>query len=68
MHGWWWTGQTYRASGVWLWQDDQPLSYTNWGTGQPNSYSENCVALDIFQFDGWHDIACHALINIICEL
>ena len=66
-----WLGATDRAvEGVFRWiGSDQPLIYTNWGTGEPNNYNgeEDCLLMS--QYEDWNDVRCSAtLAYSVCEL
>jgi hypothetical protein len=43
--------------GTWVWEDGEPFSFSNWGSGEPNGgTSENCLDFDYYGI--WNDIPC----------
>ena len=51
-----------------VWSDGQPVRYTNWDFGQPDSYNglEACVEIDpITGF--WSDRDCNEMKNVVCK-
>ena len=50
-------------------RDGANLTYTNWGTNQPNSIQEECVV--VFNFHPfnftWNDISCTRRFSALCE-
>ncbi|XP_069129001.1 C-type lectin domain family 4 member M-like [Argopecten irradians] len=44
------------VEGEWVWGPGDPVSFTGWYNGEPNSSgNEDCAAIDLF---GWHDYPC----------
>ena len=53
-----------KVDGWWVWPDESPFLFNNWGDGQPNSDNENCLRVSD---DGyWHDYPCDFESNYIC--
>ncbi|EOD39078.1 hypothetical protein EMIHUDRAFT_223963 [Emiliania huxleyi CCMP1516] len=48
--------------GTFAWVDGSPVDYTNWGSGEPNSYgstNEDCAGFHVYYTDGkWNDFTC----------
>ena len=51
-----------------VWSDGQPVRYTNWSVGQPDSYNglEACVEMDP-DTGVWSDRDCNEYKNVICK-
>lgn len=63
-----WFGYNDRASeGSWVWETGESVSYTNWGSGEPNnSGDEDCAHL--YDSGVWNDHRCAGLATgYICE-
>ena len=63
-----WFGYNDRASeGSWVWETGESVSYTNWGSGEPNnSGDEDCAHL--YDSGVWNDHRCSGLATgYICE-
>ncbi|XP_045204984.2 galactose-specific lectin nattectin-like [Mercenaria mercenaria] len=63
-----WIGGTDAVTeGEWFWAPAvKPVTYTNWGPGNPNLYTQDCVAL--YGNGRWDDGYCRAECNFICEI
>ena len=68
-----WIGGTDAASeGAWVWIPSNtpitPPSYTNWGTGEPNSYggNEDCLLANWGSTGTWNDGSCNNQERYIC--
>ncbi|XP_055682797.1 perlucin-like protein [Lutzomyia longipalpis] len=61
----------YKKNGIWLWTGDgQPMNYTNWSAGEPNSLendNEDCVHLTSWDKGKWNDVRCSDRNFYICE-
>ena len=55
------------VEGNWTWESNgQPLTYTNWGPGQPNNYgSQDCAMIDA-QLT-WQDVECGGRAPFVCQ-
>lgn len=50
------TRTDYQHNGVWIWVSGEPVTYTNWGPGQPDNWNgENCVEINAIQLGKWND-------------
>ncbi len=54
--------------GTFLWRDGTPLTYSLWGTSQPDNSSgdEDCV--EILSTGYWNDLSCSASRPFVCEI
>ena len=52
-----------------IWSDDQPVRYTNWAVGQPDSYNglEACVEMDPIT-GYWSDKDCNKVKDVVCKM
>jgi hypothetical protein len=50
----------------WEWTDGTPMSYHNWGLGQPSSSEEDCVE-HVAANGSWNDLVCEASRSFVCE-
>ncbi|XP_055682798.1 perlucin-like protein [Lutzomyia longipalpis] len=61
----------YKRDKVWRWiNDGEPMSYTSWSAGEPNSLeddNENCVHLTSWDEGNWNDVRCSDRNFYICE-
>ncbi|RWS04324.1 macrophage mannose receptor 1-like protein [Dinothrombium tinctorium] len=70
-----WIGLKRRAENdtTFLWIDNQPLDYQNWGFGEPDNRfvlgPENCVIVNDMKsnFGRWCDVPCHVEFLLVCE-
>ena len=66
-----WIGGTDAASeGTWVWSpSNTPLSYTNWGTGQPDDWGniEHCLEVNYGGPGKWNDYTCGRSLNYVCQ-
>jgi len=63
-----WIGASEDREGVWTWETGQPLFYSRWVIGQPDSLTElNCAFLAAHQLLYWRDGNCSAAFFYICE-
>uniref|UniRef100_A0A3Q3ME95 C-type lectin domain-containing protein n=1 Tax=Mastacembelus armatus TaxID=205130 RepID=A0A3Q3ME95_9TELE len=56
-----WIGLNDRVTEGYSWSDGSPLSYTNWGHGEPNNHEgrENCVEMVVTKngtYSWWNDL------------
>jgi hypothetical protein len=64
-----WTGGNDREDeGTFVWSDGEPLTYTDWRSGEPNDYGsgEDCLVIN----DGgtWNDGTCESEFGYICQV
>lgn len=67
--GEWWIGINDRATeGVFTWQDDSPVDFESWGSGEPNNWAgdEDCVYTTLS--GAWNDYTCAGIRDYICAL
>jgi hypothetical protein len=58
-----------KEEGQWLWDSQEPLTYTNWGSGEPGGKSsENFCALNWWGTSAWNDADNFARLFGIIEL
>lgn len=66
----WWMGlNDLQKEGRYVWVAGTPLSYVNWGNGEPNNQgNEDCGELNRFGPDGgWNDEPCDSALPFVCE-
>ncbi|XP_026154124.1 macrophage mannose receptor 1 isoform X2 [Mastacembelus armatus] len=69
-----WIGLNHNPTeGGYSWSDGSPLSYTNWGHGEPNNHEgrENCVEMVVTKngtYSWWNDLYCDAHQDWICMI
>ena len=72
-----WLGLYQKENGqdenaTWVWMDDQPAGYFNWGDGEPNNDDgfggqEDCV--NMYENSGyWNDAYCNNQYGYVCEV
>ncbi|KAI4871798.1 hypothetical protein NFI96_004235 [Prochilodus magdalenae] len=49
---------------IWMWSDEQLLSFSNWKSGEPHWSNEQCVQIDK---EGWFDDICWRARPFFCE-
>ncbi len=62
-----WMGFNDRvAEGTWVWSDGSPVTFTRWGSGEPNnSGDEDCAQ---FRPDAyWNDVQCGSSLPFVCK-
>jgi hypothetical protein len=69
----WWMGMNDRdAEGAWVWEDGDPVAYTNWEQSgccgvEPNDFfGEDCAVLNFYP-DTWNDLPCEDEYRFVCE-
>ena len=64
-----WSGlRRFNKTSQFTWStDNEPLTYTNWDSGQPNNYGGNQKCLSIKQNYRWDDAPCTNVYNYICQ-
>ena len=60
------------------WDDGSSVNYTNWFSGEPSHYTENCVIIaasnktkftkEVGFFGKWLDFACSFKLKFICQI
>jgi len=57
-----------RHYGDFLWADGTPLTFSNWGVGEPNNIGgeENCV--EVWPNGDWNDVPCHEEMRYVMEI
>jgi cysteine-rich repeat protein len=57
------------VEGTFVWASGAPVSYTNWGFGEPNNSGGNEDCALMFKASGmWNDGPCSGLLSSVCEL
>ncbi|XP_061432498.1 macrophage mannose receptor 1-like [Lethenteron reissneri] len=53
-----------------VWSDGTPVSFKNWGRGEPNNYgnTEHCGEANRGWASEWNDIDCNAFMNWVCKV
>ncbi len=52
-----------------VWSDDQPVRYTNWDYGQPNSYNGLDACVEMNPDTGfWNDRDCNDIKDVVCKM
>ena len=51
----------------WIWTSLKPVTYTNWGPGEPNRHHELCTTTERPYQYRWADIRCSRLEPYICK-
>ncbi|RXM96178.1 Zinc transporter ZIP12 [Acipenser ruthenus] len=53
-----------------VWSDGSPVSYENWGYGEPNNYNnvELCTEMSLSYPLSWNDRQCESYTNWICKI
>ncbi|XP_071789139.1 uncharacterized protein [Asterias amurensis] len=68
-----WLGLTRNTTAVdkqeFLWNDGQPLDYTNWKVGEPDNEldSEDCVRIMTSEYGKWEDTGCASYSQLVCK-
>lgn len=61
-----WIGLYRNVEGMWLWVNNNPVSFVNWNTGDPSGERNDCVAL--YASSGfWNNIHCSSYKGYICK-
>ncbi|XP_055689091.1 aggrecan core protein-like [Lutzomyia longipalpis] len=66
---WIWIGGS-KLTGDWLWLGKDPITYFNWGVGEPNNQSDNesCLMVWVkYNNDTWNDSICKVALPFVCE-
>jgi hypothetical protein len=67
----WWMGLNDLAQeGRWIWENNDPVTYTNWAPNEPNSAGEeeDCgVLLRYYPQHTWNDEPCRKTLFFVCE-
>ncbi len=64
----WWVGfNDLDAEGSWSWSNEQPVTYSNWASGEPNdSGGEDCAQI-LWSGYEWNDATCASSLPFVCE-
>ncbi|XP_012516351.1 PREDICTED: macrophage mannose receptor 1 [Propithecus coquereli] len=61
-----WIGLYRNIEGMWLWVNNNPVSFVNWNTGDPSGERSDCVVL--YASSGfWNNIHCSSYKGYICK-
>ena len=52
----------------WVWTDDSPFTFTNWGPGQPNIREQNCFLINFPSSGYWDDEYCSEKRKFVCKI
>lgn len=64
----WTGGNDIESEGNFKWiGSEQPFTYTNWMTGQPDPAEQDCVEIRGVSNFKWHDETCNHSHLFICE-
>lgn len=65
----WIAGSDAGNEGNWVWYNGEPLSYTNWRSGEPNDggSGEDCMVLEGDRGGSWDDRSCGDSYRFVCE-
>ncbi|XP_023930741.1 macrophage mannose receptor 1-like [Lingula anatina] len=67
MRYFWLGGNDLRFENGWVWNDDSPFAFINWGDGQPESgWNADCMEIDASTGD-WKDRDCKSRRGYICK-
>uniref|UniRef100_A0A8C3X197 Macrophage mannose receptor 1 n=1 Tax=Catagonus wagneri TaxID=51154 RepID=A0A8C3X197_9CETA len=61
-----WIGLYRNVEGMWLWVNNNPVSFVNWNTGDPSGERNDCVALSASS-GFWNNIHCSSYKGYICK-
>ncbi|KAG8515944.1 Macrophage mannose receptor 1 [Galemys pyrenaicus] len=61
-----WIGLFRNVEGIWLWINNNPVSFVNWNTGDPSGERNDCVALAAAS-GFWNNIHCSSYKGYICK-
>ncbi|XP_015338886.1 macrophage mannose receptor 1 [Marmota marmota marmota] len=61
-----WIGLFRNVEGMWLWINNNPVSFVNWNTGDPSGERNDCVAVDASS-GFWNNIHCSSYKGYICK-
>jgi hypothetical protein len=64
---WWIAYNDIVNEGFWKWDNNEPIGFVNWSSGEPNNVgNEDCAA--IYSSTGqWNDVGCSLTRNFVCE-
>ncbi|XP_063063355.1 macrophage mannose receptor 1 isoform X2 [Engraulis encrasicolus] len=65
-----WIGFRMEPNGGFVWSDESPSDYENWGYGEPNNYNDNehCAETTFFYSHSWNDMDCERYNDWICQI
>ncbi|XP_068437743.1 macrophage mannose receptor 1 [Clinocottus analis] len=65
-----WIGLSLGTNAGFGWSDGSPLSYKNWGFGEPNNHNDNehCAEVHVYYGRYWNDALCDAYKDWICQI
>ncbi|XP_041924202.1 macrophage mannose receptor 1 [Alosa sapidissima] len=65
-----WIGFKMDPQGGFVWSDESPSDYENWGYGEPNNYNDNehCTETSFYYSHSWNDRDCEHYVDWICQL
>ncbi|KAL2085100.1 hypothetical protein ACEWY4_018420 [Coilia grayii] len=65
-----WIGFRMDSNGGFVWSDESPSDFENWGYGEPNNYNDNehCAETNFYYRHSWNDIDCERYNDWICQI
>uniref|UniRef100_A0A673BHE3 Macrophage mannose receptor 1 n=1 Tax=Sphaeramia orbicularis TaxID=375764 RepID=A0A673BHE3_9TELE len=66
-----WIGLIYKGTTEgFVWSDESPMDYDNWGFGEPNNHNDNehCGEVQIYYGRHWNDRHCEFYNDWICQI
>ncbi|XP_031428801.1 macrophage mannose receptor 1 [Clupea harengus] len=65
-----WIGFRLGSNGGFVWSDESPSDFENWGYGEPNNFNDNehCTETNFYYRHTWNDLDCDRYSDWICQI
>ncbi|XP_028934045.1 macrophage mannose receptor 1 [Ornithorhynchus anatinus] len=63
-----WTGLFRNVDGIWLWSNNNPVTFVNWNSKEPSNDNNHEDCVELYSSSGfWNDLGCSSYKGYICK-